>query len=44
MWEKADTVDTVNTILSLGYRPSLRQVGRQAGNEKTNSDEGSQEE
>lgn len=34
MWEKADTVDIVNTILSLGYRPSLRWVGRHAGKEK----------
>lgn len=32
--ENANTVDTVSTISSWGYRPSLRWVGRQAGKEK----------
>lgn len=39
MWDKADTVDTVNRTLNLGYRPSLRWVRRLVGKEKTNSDE-----
>lgn len=39
IWEKADSVDTVNRILNLVYRPSLRWVRRLVGKEKTNSDE-----